>query len=417
MLQSISVRSKYEDKSFEELRFEDFCNGSPVVASGFGSPSWTPAASTDGTAMFGAPPTSCGSGSFGRSSSLSASSGGLIGSSDSAPVSTASNSTGSLFGSSSEGGFFSSSTRNASPTGGTFGGSTTAASSGGLFGSRSSTTAATASGGSLFGSSSQGDLFSGSTSTAGELFGSATTACSPTGGLFGESSGGLFGSSTSTHAAAASTGSPFRSSSQRDFFSISPTGGLFGREASPSGTNAATSTSTTTSTTTTATLAGSTPSTRPASRQPVTLPAKRGILRNHGNTTRRVSFDVASTGNPPPPSTSRARRASIRTPVNRRSSGNKITLQTLLSMKQNKRESFVKNASLEQLRNIFQNGELRGSELEDALNKVLKGGGFEENPAFKACKLRVVVPKSGLKTEKDRQDRLKKLLSIASTTT
>lgn len=296
--QSITAMPQYENKSFEELRFEDYMSGNKgsgatsgstafgqSTSTGFGAPAassgglfGSPAPAPTSGGLFGAPapaPSGFGSAAPAPSSGFSfgspAPSGGLFGSQAPAPsgglFGAPAPATGGLFGSASApapsfGGFGA-----AKPpaTGGLFG-SPAPATGGGLFGAPApaptafgSTAPAPTTSGFSFGSTPApapaGGLFGASTApapaTSGFSFGGAP-APAPSSGLFGNApapstSSGLFGGSTpapssgglfgSTPAPATSSGGLFGGSS----FSFAPappasSGGLFGSAApAPSG--------------------------------------------------------------------------------------------------------------------------------------------------------------------------------------
>lgn len=285
--QSITAMSAYENKSFEELRMEDYMagnkgsQGQAQPSGGFGMSFGAPAPSSSGgfgfgtagssapstggfggfgatsptaptfgspspaTSIFGAAPAPTGGGLFG-STAPAPTGGGLFGSAAPAPTG------GGLFGSAapapSGGGLFGSAPTPAPSGGGLFGSAPVTAPSGGLFGS--SAPAPAPSGGGLFGSVSApapagGGLFGSVPAPApagGGLFGSTTGAPSfgsGGGSLFGSaapapapgSGGGLFGSTTP--APAPGSGGLFGSTAPAP---APGGGGLFGSLSAPSST-------------------------------------------------------------------------------------------------------------------------------------------------------------------------------------
>ena len=256
---SVTAMDSYKNKSFEELRWEDYqanrsqpggAAGAPAPApSGWGAAQPTPTSS----GLFGSATTTGGT-AFGQpAAAQQPASTGLFGAAS--PASTG----GGLFGATTQGGGMFGSTPSTQPqqsggglfgqqpaTGGAFG-ATTSTPSGGMFGSTS--TSPTPGGGGLFGSTSttSGGLFGSSTSTGGGMFGSA--APSAGGGLFGASpaasqpapsGGGLFGGGSTTagmfgsQAATPSAGGGLFGATS----STTPaanTGGLFGSTTAPSG--------------------------------------------------------------------------------------------------------------------------------------------------------------------------------------
>jgi nuclear pore complex protein Nup98-Nup96 len=296
--QSITAMPQYENKSFEELRLEDYMSGNKgggsvggssgfgqSTSTGFGAPAapsgglfGSPAPAPSG-GLFGAPapaPSAFGStapapsSGFGFGSPAPAPSGGLFGSPAPAPsgglFGAPAPATGGMFGSTSApapsfGGFGA-----AKPpaTGGLFG-APAPAPSGGLFGAPApaptafgTTAPAPTSSGFSFGSTPApapaGGLFGASpapaTATSGFSFGGAS-APAPSTGLFGSApapstSGGLFGGSTpapatgglfgSTPTPATTSGGLFGGSSFSSTTAPTPSGGLFGSAApAPSG--------------------------------------------------------------------------------------------------------------------------------------------------------------------------------------
>lgn len=248
-LQAITAMPGYQEKSFEELRMEDYAAGnkgsqgaagtagtstgfggfgSPSPASttgglfgssttttGFGSP--TPAANT--TSVFGAPAAAPSTGLFGAPSPAPTTTGGLFGSP--AP------STGGLFGAPAPApatGLFGAAP--APATGGLFGAPAPAPATGGLFGAPAPAPAT----GGLFGAAAPapatGGLFGAPAPApaAGGLFGSPAPAPAPATGLFGAApapaTGGLFGAPAPAPATGGLFGAP-----------APVTGGLFGAAA------------------------------------------------------------------------------------------------------------------------------------------------------------------------------------------
>jgi nuclear pore complex protein Nup98-Nup96 len=259
--QSITAMPAYENKSFEELRMEDYMAGNKGSQGQSQQPS-TMGAGGGGFGMsFGAPAPSSGGFGFGATTSAPSTVGFGFGATSPTPAfgspSSASSAFGAaapaaagggLFGStapaSSSGGLFGSANRAPAPSGGGLFGSMAPAPSGGLFGSTATT--APASSGGLFGSTPAPAMsggFFGSTpapAPSGGLFGSAP-APAQSGGLFGSAApapslgggGGLFGS-TAPAAPAPSGGGLFGSTTSAP----APSGGLFGSTApapTPSG--------------------------------------------------------------------------------------------------------------------------------------------------------------------------------------
>ncbi|KAN0027839.1 hypothetical protein ACTFIV_009663 [Dictyostelium citrinum] len=205
---SISAMPQYNDRSFEELRFEDITHRKDAVyktGSGGGT-----------TSLFGSTPTNQPSSPFGAQNTTS--SGGLFGSQpNTSPFGQQNSNTGSsLFGSA----------QPTQQTGGLFGSTqpTSQQTGGGLFGSIPNT-----GGSSLFGSTQLGSAQP--TQQTGGLFGTQTQSNQPTNSLFGapSSSGqptnSLFGGQTQ------STTSPFGGQTQSNTSPFgqtqSNTGGLF----------------------------------------------------------------------------------------------------------------------------------------------------------------------------------------------
>ena len=306
-LVSISAMDYYKNKSFEELRWEDFQGGrgtagaiptTTAVTGGWGQPAAAPAAPSGG--LFGSTATpSTGGGLFGQPAAAP-SSGGMFGAPAPAP-------SGGLFGTTPTpamgGGVFGSAAPSPQPTGGLFGSATTTqqpATGGGLFGSA---TPATSTGGGLFGAQpaaaaapSGGGLFGAPTApTSGGLFGASTTTTAPSGGglfgattttpattgggLFGSTTPGLFGSTTTAPTPAPAGGGLFGSTTTGTtqaaaggglFGSSTTGGGLFGSTPAATGTTTGTTggglfgTSTTTGTTGGGGLFGAASTTTPA---------------------------------------------------------------------------------------------------------------------------------------------------------
>mmetsp|Transcript_10161 Transcript_10161/g.19030 ORF Transcript_10161/g.19030 Transcript_10161/m.19030 type:complete len:1878 (-) Transcript_10161:4615-10248(-) len=243
--QSITAMSQYENKSFEELRMEDYMAGNKGTQ-GQAQPSNMGMGSGGGFGMtsFGAPAPSTGGFGFGASTSSAPSTGGGFGFGASSPTpafgspsaattggfgaAPSAPAGGGLFGSTapapSAGGLFGSAARTPAPSGGLFGSMAPAPSGGGLFGSAPATTAPAPSGG-LFGSAP-------APAPSGGLFGS-TTAPAPSGGFFGSAptpapSGGLFGSTAPAPSFSGGGGGGFFGSTAP---SPAPSGGLFGSAA------------------------------------------------------------------------------------------------------------------------------------------------------------------------------------------
>jgi nuclear pore complex protein Nup98-Nup96 len=237
-LHSISAMPAYENKSFEELRFEDYSQGNrgsvtPVVSNttpslfgggGFGQSAAAPSPSS-GFSLGGSAP--------------APSTGGLFGSSTTSTTFGAPSSTG-LFGSTpapapafgqTSGGLFGSSTApapafgQAPAPGFAFGSSAPAPATGGLFGSTStpSTTSAfgqttsSSTGGGLFGSTAPAPAFGQTSSTGGGLFGSSSL--NPAPAPFGQAPSSSFGFGFGATAPASGGGL---------FGQPAPAGGLFG---------------------------------------------------------------------------------------------------------------------------------------------------------------------------------------------
>jgi len=241
-LHSITAMEAYKNRSFEELRYEDYVAGNrgtmgsaPATTSAFGSTAPAKPAfgsATPAPSAFGAPATS------------SATTGGLFGSTTAPSISTFGSSpatTTPAFGSpapaANTGGFgvFGSTATTTTPAtgGGLFGAQTPAPAVGGGFGFGATAAKPPAISGGLFGAapapSTTGGLFGSSPApaTTGGLFGNTATAAAPaTGSIFGTNpapapaTGSLFGG---TPAAATSTfGAP-----------APATGGLFGASTTP----------------------------------------------------------------------------------------------------------------------------------------------------------------------------------------
>lgn len=254
--QSITFQEPYKNKSFEELRVEDYLQGRKV-------------GNTNGQAgTFGAS-TGFGGSTFGNNTSAAPATGGLFGSTNNTTTSTTggfggfgtnnsnnnNTTTTGGFGNNAGGGLF-----GAKPaTGGLFGASTSQPSTG--FGN----TAASTGGGGLFGGGNTGGFGAtnnNTTNTTGGLFGNnaaqskpafggfGTNASAPTtsgfgatntastgGGLFGNNTnstatggGGLFGNNTQSQPASNPFGSSTNNTSGGGLFGAKPaaTGGLFG---------------------------------------------------------------------------------------------------------------------------------------------------------------------------------------------
>ena len=235
------------NKSFEELRTEDYAQGrrfgnsngqagSFGQSTGFGN---FGATSSSGSGMFGANTATSGStgfgantGGFGASNTTggfgntASSGGGLFGSQQSKPAS------GSLFGTAnagtSTGGFGSNTSTNTG--GGLFGGNTnTANTGGGLFGSNTQQQNKPAFGGSFGANNNTSGGFGTNANTGGGLFGSNTNTSNTGGSLFGQNTqqqqSNPFGSNTNTG------GGLFGNQNQNK-----PAGGLFGSNTNTSNT-------------------------------------------------------------------------------------------------------------------------------------------------------------------------------------
>eukprot|EP00439_Symbiodinium_sp_Y106_P074059 s1098_g14.t1 len=200
----LGVMDCYKNKSFEELRMEDYQanrlqagQGAPAPG-GLGGGTTSPFGASSGGGMFGQ---NTGGGLFGQNTG----GGGLFGQ----------NTGGGLFGQNTGGGLFGANTGGGmfgGNTGGMFGQNT----GGGLFGQNT--------GGGLFGQSSGGGLFG--ANTGGGLFGQNTG-----GGLFGQNTGGggLFGQNTGGGLFGQNTGGGlFGQNTGGGMFGQSAGGGLFG---------------------------------------------------------------------------------------------------------------------------------------------------------------------------------------------
>ena len=222
-LQAISAMAAFQDKSFEELRVEDYTNGNkgtqgkaPAATGfgattstgfgGFGSPAPAPAAGS----VFGAPAAAPAAGGLFGAPAPAPATGGLFGAPAPAPA------TGGLFGAPAPatGGLFGAPAP-APVAGGLFGAPPPAPASGGLFGAPAAAPAA----GGLFGAPAPAPA-------AGGLFGAPAPAPAA-GGLFGApapapAAGGLFGAPAPAPAAGGLFGAPA---------AVPAAGGLFGAPA------------------------------------------------------------------------------------------------------------------------------------------------------------------------------------------